>query len=203
MSSHNIFVGGAATQNYGQAMFPSAPANVPIADHKMPSTGGLQRDLDFVNSRALSHYARTHKFANGDILNAILLPRFSLVHAIFVEVVNPGATGLTCSILLTEEANGVVDNDNVAEGTCVVVAPGYKLDEPSNLESQSMYLPASDTAFAKTTGFFAATAGVWGTDDDSQYLQVKLAGVPADGSLGDLHLRIVVMVTDFNRYGQF
>jgi hypothetical protein len=202
MAQHNIFVGGDATKNYGQAMFPSVPADVPIADHKMPSTGGLQRDLDFVNSRALSHYAANTKFATGDLLNAILIPRFSIISAVFLEVVRPGPTGLTASLLLTEEVNGVVVA-TPAEGACVVVPAGYKLDEANNKNSQELHFPDSATAFVKAAGFFQAVKGVWGTDDNSQYLQVKLAGVPADGKLGDLHLRIVVMITDFNRYGQF
>lgn len=209
--NHNLFVGGDGYHNNDSGMFPSKPANVSFAAHKQGGgSGGLQRDLNFgsgINTTtpldpALNFYMRSHVIASGDIINAILLPTDCLLEAVSVEVINPGPAGLTCGITITNLAGGAIAYDEanaVAAGPIVVLAPGLALDAAS----RALLVPSSATAFTPVVpvGFSASGDLVFGAD--SQYLQISLAGVPADGQLGDLQLRITPLLREYSRYGQY
>lgn len=209
--NHNLFVGGAATRNFGSAMFPGVPENVTLAAHKQGGgAGGLQRSLNFGLAAqsanpldpALNYYAREHAFANGDIINAILLPINSLIEAVAVEVVAPGPTGLTCGMNITNGAGGAIAYDAagaVAAGAVVVQAPGFALDAVAS----TVFVPTTAILFAAVADMGFEAAGLIRTGKVSQYLQIVLAGVPASGQLGDLQLRITPILREYAGYGQY
>ena len=209
--NHNLFVGGDGYHNNDSGMYPSKPANVPFAAHKQGGgSGGLQRDLNFgsgINTTtpldpALNFYMRTHVLATGDIINAILLPTNCLLEAVSIEVVNPGPTGLSCGVYITNAAGGAIAYDaanTVAAGAIVVKAPGLALDAVS----AGLYVPTTAILFAQVAVMGFEGGGAIVTGGDSQYLQLLLAGVPANGQLGDLQLRITPVLREYSRFGQY
>lgn len=209
--NHNLFVGGASTRNFNSAMFPAVPADVTLAAHKQGGgAGGLQRSLTFGLAAqssnplgpGLNYYMREHVMGNGDIINAILLPINSFIEAVALEVVSPGPAGLSCGIYITNGAGGAIAYDEanaVTPGAIVVHAPGVPLDAVS----ASVHFPVSAVAFAPVATMGFAAAGAIVTGKASQYLQLLLAGVPANGQLGDLQLNITPILREYAGYGQY
>lgn len=168
MAEHNLFFGGnRTTTTYPPSMLPSAdvlPDQEFEADNRRgPIDFSLTRRFVWkehagINkgcpndafSDALSQYFACNTFADGDIINSHIMPRYSSLREIWVNVVTP-AVGLTADIQVRGNAASV--------GGPQVVAAAVDLGVEG---SQLITLPAPI--------YF----------DQNDMLQLVLAGVDAD-----------------------
>jgi hypothetical protein len=83
MATHELYIGGPPTRNYGLGMFPAVPFNdaaagfqVGPAAHKGPAAFNDKRRLDFTgDDHALNHFLNESNVVVGDTLGVVLLPK--------------------------------------------------------------------------------------------------------------------------------
>lgn len=139
MATHELYIGGPPTRNYGLSMFPAAPFNdaaagfqVGPAAHKGPAAFNDKRRLDFSGEDyALAEFTRNTAVAVADVLGAVLIPKNMLCLGFSVQVIKAVA-GLS----LTPKFRGKA-------GTFAAI--------DASVAGEAMFYPASGTAAAAVT----------------------------------------------------
>lgn len=149
MATHEIYVGGPPTHNYSRAMFPAPPfdglsepfLSVKVSAHKGPVSYDVGRTLDPANDTALGNYFATANLAQGDILNAILIPTRTVMRGVFYRVERLAGVPLVLTASI-ENGNGTIVTLGPINGN-----PDIEDDEPN----QGFASPG-DTEFVQVSG---------------------------------------------------
>jgi hypothetical protein len=125
MATHELYIGGPSTKNYGLSMFPAVPFvetgkdfQVGPAAHKGPAAFNLKRRLDFSGAdHALAEFVRNTAVVAADRLGAILVPKNMLFLGFSVQVIQAGPATLSLTPNMRGKAHTWAPID------CAVVMP--------------------------------------------------------------------------------
>jgi len=185
MATHELYLGGPPSRNYGLSMFPAQPFNeaaapfnqIGVASHKGPAAYNDKRRLDFAGGdHALSEWARNATIVAGDKLGAVLIPKNCLFLGFSAQVIAAGPATLS----ITPSLRGKAHTFAAINGAVVMPEP--------------VFYPASGAAVAQISEGVASLAlAVF--DNKPDMLDLTLTTLPA-GKLGGLILEITpVLIT--------
>src|SRR6478609_9833171 len=149
MATHELYLGGPPTRNYGLSMFPGVPFNdaqapfnqIGPAAHKGPIGYNDKRRLAFDGTdHALSEFVRNTTIADGDVLGAVLIPKNQLLLGFTVQVLKAGTATLSIVPKLRGKAH-----------TFAAIAADAVMSEP-------VFYPASGTDVAAISEGVASLA---------------------------------------------
>lgn len=195
MATHELYVGGPASQNYSRAMFPAVPFNasddnfkrVTVAAHKGPTGYALSRVLDVVNDQAIAEYLRSHTIAQGDVVGSILIPQNTLVKGAWYRLVTPQGTATTTITPSVRGLGGATLPAIAANGAAGTVG----------------FCHFGDAAWIAANGFVAVDGAAAGAlfFATPGILDLTLTTLPAS-KLGNMRLE-VSLLADNMYHGQF
>ena len=183
MATHELYVGGPASNNAGLAMYPrptfaaASWAGLQAAIHKAPATYALSRVIDPVNDYALAKYVRDTAMANADVMNLQVIPDASLLYAVEVDVITPAA-GLSLTFSLS---------DGTVLGAAVSMAAAGKF----------LLLPGIATNISGTASAAASLANaLW--VPQAVCLRATVTAVATAGKLGGVKFAVTPLLSQFD-----
>lgn len=169
MATHELYLGGPPSRNYGLSMFPARPFNeatapfntIGPAAHKGSYVYKDTRRLDFSgDDHALAEFLRENVVAQADVLGAVLIPKDCLLLGFHYRIIKAKA-----GVTLTPKFRGKAHTFAAIDGS---------------VDGGNGFYPASGAAVAAVTEGVASLAlAVF--DNKPDMLDLTLTAVPAGG----------------------
>lgn len=190
MATHELYLGGPPSRNYGLSMFPAVPFNeaqapfnqIGPAAHKGPIGYNDKRRLAFDGTdHALAEFVRNNTVADGDVLGAVLIPKNMLLLGFTAQVLKAGPATLS----IIPKLRGKAHTFAAIDGATVM--------------SEPVFYPASGTGVAAVAeGVVDLGTAVF--DNKPDMLDLTLDVLPADG-LGSLVIEVTPVFLSTNAGG--